>query len=299
MEAMTITLATPAAFRFRQTVCSHGWCLLPPFSYDDRERVLRRVEKLATGRAVRLCISSTDDKTSVQVLAEPDSGPLRRADCRAIEQLVRVCLNIEQDIGPFYKAIRGMPRYRWVARAGAGRLLLSPTVWEDLAKTLLTTNIQWSGTLQMCRRLTALGERLADGENCFPTAAQVAALPLKELSGHIRAGYRAPCLHEMATRIAEGQLAVENWRGAEIPAADLYRALRGIKGFGDYAAGHMLRLLGRYDRLAIDTACRFAFRKQAGAGADASDAAIQRHYEPFGPWRGMAQWMDVLRAYQS
>jgi hypothetical protein len=40
----------------------------------------------------------------------------------------------------------------------AGRLLVSPTVWEDLAKTLLTTNTTWGATVQMCRRLLTLGE---------------------------------------------------------------------------------------------------------------------------------------------
>ena len=37
-------------------------------------------------------------------------------------------------------------------------MLVSPTVWEDLAKTLLTTNTTWAMTKSMVARLAALGD---------------------------------------------------------------------------------------------------------------------------------------------
>jgi hypothetical protein len=40
----------------------------------------------------------------------------------------------------------------------------------------------------------------------------------------------------------------ESWRNGDLSSAELYKQLRGIKGFGDYAAGSMMRLLGRFRR---------------------------------------------------
>ncbi len=119
---------------------------------------------------------------------------------------------------------------------------------------------------------------------------------MNDLSDTVRAGYRSAYLHELATRIADGSLPVESWRNSESPSEELYRAIRSIKGFGDYAAGTMLRLLGRFDRLGIDTSCRKSFRAQTNNAA-ASDADIRRYYEAFGPWRGLVMWMDVMRPY--
>ena len=60
-------------------------------------------------------------------------------------------------------------------RAGAGRMLRSPTVFEDLVKTICTTNCTWSATVRM---VTALVDELgvaAFGGRTFPTPAAMAA----------------------------------------------------------------------------------------------------------------------------
>jgi hypothetical protein len=102
----------------------------------------------------------------------------------------------------------------------------------------------------------------------------------------------------LATRIADGEIEVESWRNPDIPSAELYKRIRGLKGFGDYAAGNLLRLLGHFDRLATDTVCREVYKNQINNGVPAtSDKEIAAYYEQFGDWRGLAQWMDVMYTY--
>jgi 3-methyladenine DNA glycosylase/8-oxoguanine DNA glycosylase len=126
----------------------------------------------------------------------------------------------------------------------------------------------------------------------FPTPERIAALPFDDLHAQVRAGYRDAYLHELARRIAAGDIEVESWRG--LPSDALYKRITSLKGFGDYAAGNMLKLLGHYDRLATDTVCRDVYKNQLNNGiAAANDAEIAAYYEPFGHWRGLVQWMDV------
>jgi len=183
--------------------------------------------------------------------------------------------------------------------------LSSPTVWEDLAKTLMTTNTTWNMTQQMVARLTALGDPYAGGGQAFPPPERIAALPLDALNTAIRAGYRGAYLHELAQRIRSGEIDVESWRDPVISSPDLYKRIKALKGFGDYAAGNLMRLMGHFDRLATDTECRAATDTECRAAYAAlngdqpasSDAEIAAYYEPFGAWRGLVQWMDVMESW--
>jgi N-glycosylase/DNA lyase len=177
-----------------------------------------------------------------------------------------------------------------------GRLLAAPTVWEDLAKTLATTNTTWSGTVTMCQRLTRLGAPASDIP-CFPAPEEVAALAPERLAAATKLGYRAVYLHELATAIANGDLDVEAWRDSDLTTDELYQKLTALKGFGRYAAGNMLRLLGRHERLAIDTVVHKMFRERMNGGAVATDQEIEAHYRRFDPWAGLVVWLDAMQAH--
>ena len=56
-----------------------------------------------------------------------------------------------------------------------------------------------------------------------------------------------------------------------------------------------MKLLGRFDFLALDSAARSTYAKAFRGGERAPDADIARHYEPFGVWKGLVLWMDVMR----
>jgi 3-methyladenine DNA glycosylase/8-oxoguanine DNA glycosylase len=288
------TLKTPAGFRFWLTVTSHGWCDLHPFSSDDATRTLARIHRLKDGTIVRLVLgAAADESIAVTVEGLPDS--LSPAHKKELTHGLTNAFNLDRDLSEFYALVRQHPRYHWIEHKAAGRMLAAPTVWEDLAKTLLTTNTTWNMTKQMNARLTTLGEPYAAGGTAFPTPEHIAAFNPDDLNTQVRAGYRGAYLHELATRIANGEIDVEAWRDPALPSAELYKRVKSLKGFGDYAAGSILKLLGHFDRLATDTECRAAYIRINNGVAAADDKEIAAYYEPFGKWRGLIQWMDVMQ----
>jgi 3-methyladenine DNA glycosylase/8-oxoguanine DNA glycosylase len=295
----TLTLPTPPEFRFWPTVVSHGWCDLPPYQCDESTYTFTRIHQLSDGRVIRLVLRDAECQMgSLTVHVEGVRGKLSARLTAEIQQVVRRALEMDRDLTPFYALLRPHPRYSWVEVIGAGRMLSAPTVWEDLAKTLLTTNTTWRMTVQMVTRLNSLGDSDAHGGQAFPTPERIAALTPESLDQHIRAGYRSPYLHQLATRIATGDLEVESWRDAALPTAEVHARITALKGFGDYAAGNMLRLLGHFDRLATDSVCRAVYRDQINDGVEAAhDKEIAAYYERFGGWRGLVQWMDVMEHY--
>jgi 3-methyladenine DNA glycosylase/8-oxoguanine DNA glycosylase len=289
----TFTLPTPPGFRFWPTATSHGWRDLQPFSSHDETRSLERIHRLGDGSVVRLRMMADADE-NISVAVEGLADGLSAAQTDELTHGLTNAFNLDRDLSEFYALVRQYPRYQWIEHKAAGRMLAAPTVWEDLAKTLLTTNTTWTMTKQMTARLNSLGDPYADGGSAFPTPERIAAFNPDDLNAHVRAGYRGAYLHEFATRVADGEIDVESWRDPALSSVELYKRVKSLKGFGDYAAGSILKLLGHFDRLATDTACRAVYIEINNGVPAQNDAEIAAYYEPFGQWRGLFQWMDVM-----
>jgi N-glycosylase/DNA lyase len=258
-------------------VRSHGWSDLPPFDTDRTGHTLR----IRLGRATA---TVTQEGAAIRVTLE-SAGALDAAARRAAAAAVRSCLRLDLDLGPFWAICRRDPELRWAARAGAGRFLRAPTAFDDAVMTLATTNCSWALT----RRITgSLSERY--GVNgALPTAARLARVPE---SGLRRAslGYRAPYLAALARRPGD----LEALRGDPRPTEEIRRALLDLPGFGPYAAENMLRLLGRFEHLALDSWVLRTWRERYPRRR-ATEGAILRRVGPYGPWRGLAFWLLVTR----
>ena len=63
--------------------------------------------------------------------------------------------------------------------------------------------------------------------------------------------------------------------------ADLMKEMKSVKGVGNYAAENLLKLIGRYDGLALDSWTRAQFAKAHNSGRVASDKKILRVLFPF------------------
>lgn len=289
---ITFSITIPVEFNFHSTIRSHGWYQLPPFTFTEAQLLLERIHQLADGRVVHLKMTPDTRNSTVQITVDGLPESLDTITQAEITQAVSRILGLEQNISAFYRWLSDKPQYAWVLQRGAGRMMACPTVWEDLAKTLLTTNTTWNMTKQMCARLCSLGTPYLDSLTTFPTPQRIAAMTLEELSEKVRAGYRNAYLHELATAISNG-LDVESWYAIG-DGTTLYKQVRGLKGFGDYAAGSIVRLLGRTDRLSIDSIARDAFQTLTGSEQKPTDAEIRVYYEQYGEWRGLVQWMDIM-----
>ena len=294
MNELELEIATPADFSFDATVFSHGWRSLAPFEYDREAGALYRTERLpADGLAVVRMSSGGRGVVRVSVAA---TRGLDEDDAAFIKGAVSRCLSLDSDLTGFYEAITREPHHKWVIDHRAGRVLASSSVWEDLVKTLTTTNTSWSNTVSMCERLARIGPQVG-GRHCFPTPSEIRALGVDELGEATGLGYRAPYLHELASAIDDGQVEPERWREASLDSTEIERQILELKGFGPYAAANMLKLLGHYERLAIDSSVRETFRVRINDGVKPSDADIERHYEPYGQWRGLVMWFDVMKTH--
>lgn len=286
-----ISIPTTRAFNFKRTVISHGWCELLPFEIDRDRWVLTRTLDVANVSPVTVAISAA--KGSLQIKT---SRPVGKKAAESIVVDVRHMLRLDDDLTVFYRAMKAHPDFAWVSNDGAGRMLRSPTVFEDLVKMICTTNCSWALTDKMVTGLVQnLGREANDGRRTFPTPEAMALMPLRFYVNEVRAGYRAAYLKELADRVASGTLNVEEWLASLLPTAELIKEMKTVKGVGPYAAENLLKLLGRYDGLALDSWTRAKFFKVRNNGRKATDKKIARYYSGFKEWQGLALWCDMTR----
>ena len=287
---MDIRIPTPPDFNFQRTIISHGWYGLLPFSRNSEKWELTRVIDVGPKAPVTIIMSGR--KNHVRVTT---SRPVNKSETEKITRDARHILRLDDDLQQFYLATGADPEFSWIGVQGAGRLLRSPTVFEDLVKMLCTTNCSWALTQKMVAGLVQLGRESDDGRRSFPTAEQMAEMPLQFFVDEVRAGYRAPYLKELAERVASGELNVEEWLTSPASTSELIKQIKGVKGVGDYAAENLLKLLGRYDGLALDSWTRAKFFQVRNNGRKANDKKIARYYSRFNEWRGLALWCDMTR----
>jgi 3-methyladenine DNA glycosylase/8-oxoguanine DNA glycosylase len=288
---MEFTIPTPATFNFQRTVISHGWYGLLPFELDrDRWRLIRVLDRSAK---TPVTVTLSASKRAVKVNTE---SSLTNKDSEKILKDVTHMLRLDDNLEQFYTSTRTDVDFGWIAVQGAGRLLRSPTVFEDLVKMICTTNCSWALTEKMVTGFVQkLGRESNDGRKSFPPAEAMAQMPLKFFVDEIRAGYRAEYLKELATRVASGELDVESWLKSDSPTTELVKEIKGVKGVGNYAAENLLKLLGRYDGLALDSWTRAKFFQVRNKGRKTTDKRIAKYYSRFNEWRGLALWCDVTR----
>ncbi|MEX2116833.1 MAG: Fe-S cluster assembly protein HesB [Bacteroidota bacterium] len=286
-------ISVPKYFSFWRTVYSHGWCSLPPFLVDKERYELKRLLRLAGGVLVHCTLRESPSGISVRSESRQSLTTPQRSEVRA---QLRSCFRLDEDLTGFFAVVNNDRRLRWIRSSGSGRLLRAPTVFEDLLKMMCTTNCTWGLTEVMVTNLTTkLGEEFPTGVYSFPTPSKLASCTEAFMRKEIRSGYRSPYLVEFGERVASGKLDVESWRGSMLPTEELFKEVCSIKGIGEYAAGNLLRLLGRYDYLALDSWVRAKYAELYHGGRKVSDRTIERTYQKHGSWRGLIFWFEMTK----
>jgi N-glycosylase/DNA lyase len=291
-----MTIKTPYDFGFWPTVWCTYWCALHPFHFNENEKTLTRIQKLTSGEIVRATMrQKRQGEVSVYVECHEK---LSRNSLKELKDVLATCLRLNEDISPLYDLLKDHQEFGWVQKIGAGRTLRSPTVFEDIVKTICSTNCGTKQTRGMVARLcTKLGESFSAEFYNFPTPNKMALATVSFMRKEIRAGYRAEYLVELARKVAGGTLNVEEWRTSRLDTLTLKKEIKRIKGIGDYAADNILKLLGRYDFLALDTWLRRQFAKIHNQGKPATDKQIEKWYASFGEWKGLVMWLDLVKDF--
>ena len=282
-----------------RTISSHGVADLPPNRIDEDARVLEVTVRLpdSAPRTARVQ-QGRSGHASITVLGDDPPPGLAES---LLERLAHV-LRLDEDLSDFYARVREDPDLSWAAR-GAGRLMRSATVFEDVAKTIATTNCAWGATVRMVGALVEhLGEPAVsapqDGPygRAFPTPAAMAEASDRFYKDVVRAGYRGTYFRALAESVASGELDLEELATApaeELPDQDVAARLLSIPGVGPYAAAHIMMLVGRYTPLILDSWTRPKYARVNGRKA--SDKTIERRFRRYGPYAGLAFWLYLTR----
>ena len=282
-----------------RTLNSHGFVDLPPMHPAPDYRSVELTLRPSRGRPRTVRIQDgRRGHARVAVLGRPVS----QVTTRELVTLVRHVLRLDADLSPFYEVAAADPDLAWVT-AGAGRMVQSSSVFEDVIKTVCTTNCTWSATTRMVHAIVQhLGDPApgaADGPwgRAFPTPAAMAEAGERFFTEVARAGYRGAYLLSLARSVAGGELDLQALGAAtadELPDDELERRLLELPGVGPYAAAHIMMTLGRYHRLILDSWTRPTYAKLVGRKA-VKDAAIERRFRPYGAYAGLAFWLFLTR----
>lgn len=294
LKTTTISLYTTQDFNFWHTVNSHGWCSLLPFSIDKEQRSINRLLTL-DDNSLAYCRIKCGSNSSLNIQVSYP-GKLSTSQCSDIKHQIASCLRLTEDYSKFYREVKRYPRYRWIGKIKAGRMLRAPSVFEDIVKMICTTNCSWSLTEIMIENLVGeLGRTFNNSQKSFPSPEILAGITEQFLRKTVRAGYRSPFLLEFAENAANGKFYVESWRSSELSTDVLFKNLRSIKGVGDYSAANILKLLGRYDYLGLDSWVRSKYYKLYHSGRKVTDRTIELKYKLYGKWRGLFFWMEMTK----
>ncbi len=283
----TLNLPARTPFNFTSVINSHGWHQLAPFSYDEITNTLGYILELSNGRVVELKVREAIDSIKVE------TDKLDKADQKEVKGVVNWMFGLDMAFSRFYIASRGEPKLARVKQRSLGRVLRSPTIFEDMIKTILTTNTLWTATKNMTRKLVdRFGASLQREmeKRAFPTPASIAASSPEVLKEAVRVGYRAPAIHQLAVRLATGQLDLESLKTSTLPTLELRKELLTINGVGPYAAANLLIILGRHDFIPIDSYALKMVSHEWYKGEPITAKEVEKRFEKWGEFKGLAFW---------
>ncbi len=278
-----LTIETPTPFSLEQTALLHGWVWLAPYAWDETRQALRRWEELPSGRVVRLTI--TQPNTSRVAVAVEPSAPLTPGDRQAIVRRVRRALALDLDLSEFIAVAKREQVGVWrLLRSGGGRLLRGFTMYEDLVKTLCTTNAAWAYTEKMVASFCLLfGPPVPSGDGwTFPRAEAVQQALASRREAPQGFGYRIKYLSGVTDRVVLDGIA-PTLEHPNVVAGRKAEWLAQLPGFGSYAVNHMLVLLHHFDQLPVDREV-LAYLGVAGKSAAVQQRRVEAYRQRWGRW---------------
>ncbi len=281
---MSISVDLPTDFSFDETHNAHGWKQLLPFHFDTSSGSLYRIERLQGGEVVQICFKQIDGILNVTV-----NPPINHPDPQEeIRSKIRLMFQLDLPIREFHHYCSITNKLTDIPLKRQGRMLCSPTVWEDCCKVILTTNTTWAQTIGMTKRLVdTYGEPWQANPTLksFPTPQRISSIAYSQFETEARFGYRNQSVHSLAVAITSGEIDLEEYRDPTIPAIELRKRLLALKGVGPYAASCLMIYLGRYDTVNVDSWARMMVSKELGRAVTGKE--VHQFFEQYGKWRGL------------
>lgn len=319
-------LAIPSGFSLAQALRISPIGLLPPLIFDPTQPALQAVIPVSDGPSAtpypiqEVLIRGVPGHDALLVY-----GLERGPHTEAVLDRVRWMLGLDDDLFLFYHLCERDPELAWVSEQHAAHVLRSPTVFEDLVKTLVVTQ-KSKIARQICQTLCdAFGSPTMLARLAFPTEQQLAQVPESMLTKDLNLGTLGTMIHRLATACAAGQPHPETLRRvrpsiSQALADDdeelfddlvveelawqerVAELLLTLPGFGVKAVPKMMRLLGCFDMIELHHSAMQAFAKrypqkrkskEAETAADLTNRLLKR-LDGFAIYRSLAQSILLL-----
>jgi 3-methyladenine DNA glycosylase/8-oxoguanine DNA glycosylase len=289
------SLPVPRDYLLKRDYCSYGYFLLSPNHWETDTRTVVRTLALEDG-AVTIRVTQSAKGSPLSISADRRLSREATADAKhAVSRMLRLD-EPRTTIAAFHKAD---PRWK---KSGRGRLMRSPSFFEDVIKTVTSCNVTWPSTVTMNTRLCAvLGERSPTGHHAFPSALRISRLRAATLRARCGVGYRDQRIIDLARLFVRGDVNPAWFEDPATPDADVRDALLELPGIGPYAAHNIMQLLGRYAHIPCDTESLRHARTVLGMEGTDRDltARVHAHYVPFGPHAFRSYWLELWAFYES
>ena len=313
----TVTLLrrlTPEDFSLSQTICSYGYFCLAPnrwvpsgdSSRNDEGYLVRPLTFHAntsnTTQTATVAIGQDPQTNTVLVgiklgSKRPNKDELTMILPQLTAQIDRM-LRLDMNLQAFHEVYPEAKNRRF------GRLYRSPTLFEDVCKTITNCNMQWGGTVDMNAKLC----KYVGKHGAFPTPLEMYNAGADFLKEHCRVGYRSNYLWNLAREIVEENLDLETDLGTTpngsftFERKEVQARLLKLKGIGPFAANNILQLMGYFDSHPYDTETVRLWKEDFGAPKSWTKKEIfpkaKTHYAPYAPFEFTAYWYDLWKNYE-
>ncbi len=267
-------------FDFESIVLSHGWIFLEPFSWDIKRRSLKRRDKLHNGTVVEYIIKENKSKNSLEINTNVSLAEQERQE---VKSDITYMLRLNEGLMEFHKKCREHKALKYVSQTGAGRMVRSPFAFEDIVKTMCTTNTSWNNTKRMVENLVN-----EVGKGVFPRVADILKYNHDKFK-KLGLGYRADYILNLCRLIDDGKVILPERQEKNNSIYEKILRLREVKGIGEYSVNHILTLLGVYSVIPIDSDVRKYFSQYIFIKCSkVTDDMINNYYSTWGKWKFLA-----------
>eukprot|EP00752_Nemacystus_decipiens_P002655 g2484.t1 len=309
-----VMVQVPEGFSLSQAACSYGYFLVPPNRWRPCKespevgdsgtfsRPLRFGPRLAN--AANCTISQVPSHVSEQRATQDPHGGKPEADAALRVDVLSAKVLTESDqediraqVGRMFQTTIDLePWFRLSPEAkkiGYGRLFRSPTVFEDMVKSITGCNMKFQGTIRMNKLLC---EHFGH-DKAFPTPEDLEGVEAEDLKVKAKVGYRADRILRLAKSFRDGSVDPDWLEAPERKREEVLKFVKCLHGFGDYAAANVVMLLGFYEEVPMDSETVRHFKDYHGVTTkNVKEVAprVKKEYHSFAPYQFLQYWYEML-----
>ena len=273
---------------FKNIIFSHGWMALAPYEYEEKTLSLKFPYDTPSGRGI-VEIRAAGGKCELVA----HKGSMKNA-----QKTAERVLALDVDFKKVYRLAGSDPDFDWLKKRKYGRLLRTPTLFEDCLKTIFSANTVFKRTITMTQKLVeTYGEKI-DGLQAFPTPQRLVKVKEDELRNKIGCGYRAPYLRSLfKTALEKPEIFLgDGWK--ELTNERFAEELLAVKGIGPGAVNNIGCIYQKPAGFVIDSYVVKRAEELWGVKPDKLEKYLHDKYARFEAFAPIVFWFDMVRHWQ-